>query len=78
MKVSQQGNTVILEDIKNFNPKHIFECGQCFRWIKQEDDSYTGVAMGKVINVKQDGDKIYLFSSFYYRIKKQPQNFMFM
>ena len=52
MKVSQQGNTVILEDIKHFNPKHIFECGQCFRWIKQEDDSYTGVAMGKVINVK--------------------------
>ena len=46
MKVSQQGNTVILEDIKHFNPKHIFECGQCFRWIKQEDDSYTGVAMG--------------------------------
>ena len=60
MKVSQQGNTVILEDIKHFKPKHIFECGQCFRWIKQEDDSYTGVAMGKVINVKQDGDKIYL------------------
>ena len=29
MKVSQQGNTVILEDIKHFNPKHIFECGQC-------------------------------------------------
>ena len=49
-----------LEDIKYFNPKHIFECGQCFRWIKQEDDSYTGVAMGKVINVKQEGNKIYL------------------
>ena len=60
MKVTQQGNTVILEDVKNFNPKHIFECGQCFRWIKQEDDSYTGVAMGKVINVKQEGNKIYL------------------
>ena len=60
MKVTQQGNTVILEDVKNFNPKHIFECLQCFRWIKQEDDSYTGVAMGKVINVKQEGNKIYL------------------
>ena len=60
MKVTQEGNTVILEDVKNFNPKHIFECGQCFRWIKQDDGSYTGVAMGKVINVKQEGDKIYL------------------
>ncbi len=60
MKVIQQGNTLILEDIKHFNPKHIFECGQCFRWIKQEDGSYTGVAMGKILNVKQEGNKIYL------------------
>ena len=60
MKVIQQGNTVILEDVNHFNPKPIFECGQCFRWIKQEDDSYTGVAMGKILNVKQEGNKIYL------------------
>lgn len=60
MNVRQEGNTVILEDVKNFIPKHIFDCGQCFRWILEEDGSYTGVAMGKVINVKEDGDKIYL------------------
>ena len=41
MKVYEQDNTVILEDIKDFNPKHIFECGQCFRWIKEDDESYT-------------------------------------
>ena len=71
MKVTQQGNTVILEDVKHFNPKHIFECGQCFRWIKQEDDSYTGVAMGKVINVKQEGNKYYVLKDVHGKLKKQ-------
>ena len=52
MKVYEQDNTVILEDIRDFNPKHIFECGQCFRWIKEDDESYTGVAKGRVINVQ--------------------------
>lgn len=33
----------ILENPESFNLVHIFECGQCFRWNKQEDDSYTGV-----------------------------------
>lgn len=59
MNVYEKDNIVILEDVADFNPKHIFECGQCFRWHLQEDGSYTGVAMGKVINVSQIDNKIY-------------------
>lgn len=33
----------ILRNAKSFEPVHIFECGQCFRWNKEEDGSYTGV-----------------------------------
>ena len=58
MKVTQQGNTVILEDVKNFNPKHIFECGQCFRWNREEDGSYIGVFQNNVCHVKQEESKI--------------------
>ncbi len=43
--------------VKDFNLKDIFECGQCFRWNKQLDQSYTGVVGNAVINVKQDGNK---------------------
>jgi len=43
--------------VKDFNLKDIFECGQCFRWNKQLDGSYTGVVGNAVINVKQDGNK---------------------
>ena len=33
----------LLKDIKCFDLKDIFECGQCFRWEKNEDESYTGI-----------------------------------
>ncbi len=38
--------------IKDFNLAHIFECGQCFRWERQNDGSYTGTAMGKIVNMR--------------------------
>lgn len=53
-KTSQEGNRVIVHDIRDFDPVHTFECGQCFRWIRQEDGSYTGVVRGKVLNVCVD------------------------
>ena len=51
----------ILKDPESFNLVHIFECGQCFRWNKEEDGSYTGVIKDGVLNVKEDG-KNYIFS----------------
>ncbi len=57
MKITEVNNGLILEDVTDFDAKHIFECGQCFRWTKEEDGSYTGVAFDKVLNVKSDYDK---------------------
>ena len=48
----------ILENCTSFEPKHIFECGQCFRWNEQKDGSYTGVFRNNVINVKKQDEKI--------------------
>ena len=48
----------ILENINSFNLIDIFECGQCFRWNKEEDESYTGVIENNVLNVKSIGNKI--------------------
>ena len=42
-----------LSNIKNFELKDIFECGQCFRWKKEIDDSYTGVVKAGVLNVSK-------------------------
>ena len=48
----------ILENVDSFNLTHIFECGQCFRWNRQPDNSYTGVIKDAVLNVKQEKDKV--------------------
>ena len=34
--------------IKDFNPIHTFDCGQCFRWNRQPDESYIGVASSDI------------------------------
>lgn len=50
--------TYILENCNSFEPVHIFECGQCFRWNKEDDGSYTGVFKNNVLNVKKENGKI--------------------
>ncbi len=51
---------VVLQNVEDFRPELIFDCGQAFRWIEQADGEWIGVAMGKVLGVRADGDKIYL------------------
>ena len=60
MKIKEVENGIILEGVEDFEPAHVFDCGQCFRWIRQDDGSYTDVAMGRVINVSKLGDDIHI------------------
>lgn len=53
-----QEQKIILQDIEAFELKDIFECGQCFRWNRQEDGSYTGVFGENVLNVKKEHEAI--------------------
>lgn len=48
----------IIANQDSFELKHIFDCGQCFRWNEQEDGSYTGVFKNDVLNVKKEFGKI--------------------
>lgn len=43
-----------IENVKSFEPIHVFDCGQCFRWDRQLDGSYTGVFGNNVMNVKKE------------------------
>ena len=49
---------MIFEKFQNsdFDLVHTFECGQCFRWNKNEDDSYIGIVGNSVIKIKQDNN----------------------
>lgn len=58
MKIVEERNGIRLKDVDSFNPVHIFECGQAFRW-KLDGQGYVGVVGNKVIRVvEQDGDII--------------------
>ena len=50
--------TYTIPKIDTFNMQHIFECGQCFRWNKQEDSSYTGIFKNNVLNVKEENGQV--------------------
>lgn len=48
----------ILKNADTFELKDIFDCGQCFRWNKEDDGSYTGVFGNNVINVSKNGKDV--------------------
>ena len=48
----------IIENQNSFELKDIFECGQCFRWNKQEDGSYIGIIKNGVIKVEKEDKSI--------------------
>jgi N-glycosylase/DNA lyase len=54
---------VIIHQVRNFELKHIFECGQCFRWDRQENGSYIGVAFGRVLEVEKKDDDVLLYNT---------------
>lgn len=58
MNIIQKDNKITIHDIRDFNITHIFECGQCFRWNREDDGSYTGVVKNKVINVLQQENTV--------------------
>lgn len=51
-------DSVIMQNVKNFNIKQIAECGQCFRWKRVSDMDYIGVAHERVIEVIQKDDSV--------------------
>ncbi len=46
----------VLNNCKSFRLRDVFECGQCFRWNKQLDGSYTGIFGKNVLNVTEEKD----------------------
>jgi N-glycosylase/DNA lyase len=53
-------NGILLKNTKDFEPEHVFECGQCFRWNRMPDGSYRGVAGGRAFCVKKvNGDILF-------------------
>ena len=48
----------VINDIKSFELRDIFDCGQCFRGNEQDDGSYTGIIKNGVLNVKKEESNV--------------------
>ncbi|MDR2355829.1 MAG: hypothetical protein LBE16_06505, partial [Clostridiales Family XIII bacterium] len=45
------GEQIVFDNVNNLNLYQIFTCGQAFRWDRERDGSYTGVAGGRAVNI---------------------------
>lgn len=43
---------------KDFSLAHTFDCGQCFRWNRDADGSYVGVAGGRAARLREEGGSV--------------------
>lgn len=49
----------VLENVLSFEPRDIFECGQCFRWnLDENTGNYVGVFGENVLTVKKEKNNI--------------------
>ena len=58
MKLYEKDNSIILEEIENFDARAIFTCGQAFRWYEESDGSFTTVHLGRVLNVLNEKNRV--------------------
>ncbi|WP_195986844.1 DNA-3-methyladenine glycosylase 2 family protein [Clostridium sp. D53t1_180928_C8] len=61
--IIEKENSIVLENVKDFNIKQILECGQCFRWEKISDINYIIVAYRRVIEVIQEGSTVTILNT---------------
>lgn len=50
-------------EVKDFNLKDTVTCGQIFRFVEEDDESYTVILSDRVINIKMVGNKLIVNSN---------------
>lgn len=56
-------NYLIIKELSNFKLKHIFECGQIFRFEEIEENDFIVIAFGRLIEVKEEGNDVIIYNS---------------
>ena len=54
MKVEYCGGDVLVNGVRCLDLDLTLDCGQAFRWEKQQDGSWSGVAKGVFLNIYTD------------------------
>ena len=62
MKIKENENSIIIEEIEHFDLKQTLECGQCFRYENISDHEYIVIARNHMLHIKQEDNRLYLFN----------------
>ena len=60
MKINYKDNDIILENVGCLDLELTLDCGQAFRWVKNDDQSFSGVVKGVYLNISKQNDNIIL------------------
>ena len=55
--------TAVIDGVEHFDLVHTFDCGQCFRWAKNDDGSYSGVACSKAVRMNLNNNKLTIYNT---------------
>lgn len=61
--IEESIDKIVIKDIRNFELEHIFDCGQCFRWNRQDSGNYIGVAFGKIIEIEKKDNDVVIYNT---------------
>ena len=60
MEIKEIDNNIVITHLPDFELKHTFDCGQCFRFYPENDGKYTGIAFNKAVTLSQTNDTVIL------------------
>ncbi len=69
MVIEKKGKNLILSDVSDFNLAQTMECGQCFHFVRLDEDpddkysEYEISAYGKYLHIAQENDKFIFFDT---------------
>lgn len=50
-QIKENNGILTIDNVADFNTDHVFDCGQCFRWERNADGSYTGMAFSRPVTI---------------------------
>lgn len=60
MIIEESRNGIILKGVECLSLPLTLDCGEAFRWVEQEDGSWSGAAYGKHLNIKEENGNFIL------------------